>query len=557
MKNSDFGKTVEGWNNDPYNTPSSRDLVKTDNFHAPWREYGYASRLQYLRGGASGYRFSDDNPYARQMLYESDRQRLFDLQAKAIEWQANNQATQQQRDWQLEDRDYNSPENQARLMREAGINPDLGDSVQFNPASEQPGKTDSASPVDDSGESDKATERASAVVGTVGNVASIAMQCLSFVNQSMNLGNQYRSGQLQNTGLDLRNQSLQQDIKYRDTANQYALDRANMDNTVYSNAMTADAVKALLSRVDENGDAVPVTDADKEAYLATLPESQRDSAGSSWDTYLGNSALLDSAISQRRSLQFSRAMNTYEAQHNYIAQYVDLYHQNELMQMRMSYNMSKVQNSINDLLLQDPDYAKAVASSMKSDAVTNTSNNELQKANNDAQIQFGLPSSRASAQASTLKFSTARVKEHYKQFFRSMDVLKAKRADLVARYNSIRNKKGNYSEQDVSTMYSLLTSIHQIDVSGVSNLGNAYQAIRDGYMTYTSWHSSRNFYEGSPENQSKNGGIMPSNWSDKYGNPTKEDDILFNNMSWNQYLSSNNASSEALEQILAFLSLFK
>lgn len=557
MKNSDYGRTVEGWNNDPYNTPSSRDLIKTDKYGAPWREYGYASRLQYFRGAASGYRFSDDNPYARQMLYESDKERLFDLQSKAIEWQANNQSTLQQRDWQLDDREYNDPANQAQLMRDAGINPDLGDAVSFSPASEQPGKTDAVSPVDDSGESDKATERASAVAGTASAVANVAMQCLSFVNTSMNMGNQYRAGRLANTGASIRNDILQQQYDYNSENNQYALDRASMENTVYSNGMTAEAVKSLLARVDENGNAVPVTDEDKQAYLATLPESQRASAGSSWDSFLGNSSLLESAINNRRELQYSRSMETYEAQHGYVAKYIDLKYQNDLMSMRMQYNHNSIQSSIDALLMQDPEYAKSVASSIKSDAVTNTSDNQLQQANNDAQMEFGIPRARAGLQSSTIKLNKAKVEESYKQFFRSLDVLKERRAKLVERYEFLRNKKGNYSAQDVSTMTSLLTSIYQIDVMGVTNLSQAYSAVRQGYQTYSNWHATRSFYEGSPENQAKSGGIAPTNWSDQFGNPTKDDDVLFNQISWGQYLSGDNSSAEALSQIVSILSLLR
>lgn len=557
MALSNFARNIDGWWKDPYNTPSSRDLDVNDSYDEPWREMGYASNLQYIRSLANGYRFTSDNPYARQMMYESDKERLFDLQSKAIEWQSNNQSTLQQREWQLEDRDYNNPANQAQLMRDAGINPDLGDAVSFNPASEQPGKTDAVSPVDDSGDSDKETERSAAVAGTTSAVANVAMQCLSFINTSMNMGNQYRAGQLANAGAGVRNDMMQQQYDYNSQSNQYALDRASMENTVYSNGMTADAVKSLLARVDENGNAVPVTADDKQAYLSTLPESQRASAGSSWDAFLGNSSLLDSAINNRRDLQMSKAMASYESQHGYISKYIDLKYQNDLMQMRMQYNHNSVQSSIDNLLMTDPEYAQSVATSMKSDAVVNTSNNQLQQANNDAQIQFGIPRQRASLQSSTMKMSKAKVEEQYKQFFRSLDVLKARRRDLETRYNTIRNKKGNYTSQDVSTMFSLLTSINQIDVMGVTNLSQAYSAVRNGYMTYSNWHGTRFFYEGSPENQAKNGGVSPGNWSDEIGNPTKDDDVLFNGMSWNQYISSDNASSEALGQIVSILSLFK
>lgn len=453
---------------------------------ATWRGLGYRSPGQYRRSPDGKSPFSPENPYYKQMVYESDRRLRQALQQQAQDWEASNQQFWLSRDLALEDRAheeyYNSPLHQQILQQQAGAGSSSGSSSSGSGTSFVPTDSDPV-PVPHQVESsridgtltDQELSRAGNIFDMGQSIASTAMTALNFASGvstfdtdvSQAQANLYNS-QLSNDYLAARNQSAPRLFSASADSSEAQL------QGFYYNRAALDA-KSLFT-YDDQGTLYSPTEEDFNRLTSSVPEPYRESYLSRLKAFGADPSLLDYTLEARRRFNKNAAFSDYEGRSGFLESYVGLSYRSEVSRLRASEAASDVSSSLNSALLA-LNYGSTQARAMDAAATASASQSNLDAQVADASVSAGIPQAAASDTSAQLRYSRKVVEDSISNFDRSMKLLADEVIGIDRAIGDIESKPDKNS-QDEATLAALRIHRLQIVASGNSRIGETLSALR-------------------------------------------------------------------------------
>lgn len=268
----DYLKSILG---DSYDSQSNPDIYDQANW--------FTTR-HYTRFGTR--RYSDANPFGRQIPLSASDSELESLRSSASQWESDYQNYLINREDALADRahdeQYNDPSSQSSRLRAAGINPDLGDAISSNPTSSN---TASQSPTQSEMSEDDDLENsislAQTILGGTAQLGNLALESIDFIQ-----GLPLKTSQLE--GLNLLNagqtqQNFLDSVPFALSASESALglagdnpfsidhvrqslsgtpyaDNTDFQNFVYTLASSPQAKSRLISQLNQLDDSLALRD---------------------------------------------------------------------------------------------------------------------------------------------------------------------------------------------------------------------------------------------------------------------------------------------------------
>lgn len=268
----DYLKSILG---DSYNTQSDPDIYNQANW--------FTTR-HYTRFGTR--RYSDANPFGRQIPLSASDSELESLRSSAAQWESDYQNYLINREDALADRahdeQYNDPSSQASRLRAAGINPDLGDAVSSSSTeSNTPVQSPTQSEMSEDNRLENSISLAQTVLGGTAQLGNLALESIDFIQ-----GLPLKTSQLE--GLNLLNagqaqQNFLDSVPFALSASESALglagdnpfsidhvrqslsgtpyaDNTDFQNFVYTLASSPQAKSRLVSQLNQLDDSLALRD---------------------------------------------------------------------------------------------------------------------------------------------------------------------------------------------------------------------------------------------------------------------------------------------------------
>lgn len=435
---------------------SSLEGVNADTFKQ-YRQYGYSSRKQMTNSSGDGPRFSENNPYARQMNYVTSNDDLRKLEKSAIEWENSNANALQSRQWQLEDRAYeeeqNSISHQIQEQRANGINPDLVGQT-FSPVDSGDAPMQESNSLDSlKSNSDINRENlgfAQGVVGVGADIVATATGIMNFIEGCSTFGDRT---QISSNAAELSDLSV---LNSRD-------------------AFASQSARSILNRVDDSGNPVPVTDSAASDFLASTPYAGDSAMLSRVQGFLTDPGLLASREEAVNDYNRARTYRTVAGQTGYYEASINLALKNDLSAKRIQHSRNIVDETYTEILANDRQYSQDLADTAMGQA-------SLDSQSVDAQLDLGAPRVSAESSVAHDALNTLRLKYAYRQFGQAIqatvDQLKEYDAE-IGRLEDIRKTRGILSSDEqikLDTYRCLRTSLY---TQGAMDLHSFFEGQRE------------------------------------------------------------------------------
>lgn len=364
--------------------------INSDDFKQ-YRQYGYSSRKQMTSSSGDGPRFSEDNPYARQMNYVTSNDDLRKLEKSAIEWENSHANALQTREWQLEDRAYeeeqNSISHQIQEQRANGINPDLA-GQSFTPVDSGDAPAQESNSLDPlKSNSDVNRENlgfAQGVVGVSADVVATVTGIMNFIEGCATFGDRIQRSS---------NSTAMSDLALASARDTFATSSA----------------RHILNRVDDNGEPIPVTDTSASDFLASTPYAGDSSMLSRVQGFLTDPSLLAQREDDINEYNRARTYRTVAGQTNYHETATQLALKNDLSSKRIQHSRNIVDETYANILANDDEYAQNLADSTTGQA-------KLDSDTVEAQLDLGAPRASVEADVARDRLTSRQLRYAYTQF---------------------------------------------------------------------------------------------------------------------------------------------
>lgn len=275
MTNQEIQNYLKSILGDSYNSQSDPAIYDQANW--------FTTR-HYTRFGTR--RYSDANPFGRQIPLSASDSELESLRSSASQWESDYQNYLINREDTLADRShdeqYNDPSSQASRLRAAGINPDLGDAVS-SPTSESttPSQSPTQSEMSEDNNLENSISLAQTVIGGTAQLGNLALESIDFIQglplktsqlEGLNL---FNAGQAQQNFLDSTPFALSSSdlalglagdnplsidhVRQSLSGTPYA-DNTDFQNFVYTLASSPQSKSRLISQLNQLDDSLALRD---------------------------------------------------------------------------------------------------------------------------------------------------------------------------------------------------------------------------------------------------------------------------------------------------------
>lgn len=453
-------------------------------FYDTWADYQAARRDKYpdyFETTAEGLH-QYINPYYRAYSSATSKKNTKYWLSKALDWEANyaaeNRANTREdqliadaRQKELEDRahteQYDSPVEQAKRLRAAGINPDLSDSMTAGSTQ------DLDSPVGGS-----ATDYAGAQAGdSIDDPADDPFT--SYILPAISTAASFipAVGGAISAGLNIINNELVRSNQQAAVENQTLAATAQYNANVDSDlSYIASAAKHLSTQTDDKGTPIPLTRQRLDSFLDSSNRQWTSDRSKLVDSYLSNTDLQTYVASKLEERNETVSKSKFGSVDFYDKYMQHVYNARMFCAQAQEYT-ANVQEIVAQALVNDPSYADNLASIAADSAASQASGLAADLANNRAAVESG----NATAQANLRRDTINQIRQVYKQL---TDECNTRMLDIDNAIKRLQGPDGNISAQHYSEYLALRAAKSSLIMQTYDsldqmsdNLNNAYRVL--------------------------------------------------------------------------------
>lgn len=395
----------------------------------------------------------DINPYWKAYNFASGKKNKKFWLSKALDWEANYDAehrAQTREDYlidsarqrELEDRahteEYNSPIEQAKRLRAAGINPDLSDALSSGDTQDLDtpvgNSTGTFAGAQAGGVADDPSDDVftSYIMPALSTVASFIPAVGSAVSAGLNIVNNELSRANQQAAVE--NQTLMATTQYN----------SNVESDL---SYIAGAAKHLSTQVGEDGQPLPLTRQRLDAFLQASNRQWTADQSQLVDSYLSN-ADLQTYVASKLEERNETVSKSKFGNADFYDKYTQHIYNARMFSAQAQESTANVQQIVAEALVNDPEYANNLASIAADSAASQASGLAADLANNRSTIE----SENATAQSELRRDTVRQIRDVYKSL---TDECNARLLDIDKFIGRLQDSDGTIPPQNYSEYLAL------------------------------------------------------------------------------------------------------